>query len=549
MTTKRFLRAAIWLIPLALVAVWLVAEGAIGERTNLAHAALFLARGDSAHAQTILVRLQWSFLNADESAYYLKLCRALAGEDVDPDPARVPKDSLVSLSLLMSQRLRAGDYQACLSLSRLAEVSSEKTASLYETASLLESGYPGEAVECWKQVPEGLRATFTGAKIAETLDLISNGAATIVRDRRGALVGWIDLDRHFTPAQGVDPQLIPAPVVEMLVAGEEQGGILIGLDLELSAIAKSALEGRRGSIVLLEPRSGEVMAAVSDERTMRIWPAPAFEQRLEPASIMKVITTVAAMRAGLDPDAEIAKMTCRGAVRFDGGILYCPYTAGPLEGLDQAMAISCNIAFAELGVKVGWQGMVSELRRWGFDSEVANPFPLGGILITQGNEFQLANLSIGLDSADITTAHAALIAAAVANGGVMPKPSLLHGSDGLLGLSPRRRQIDDGERVIEKEWLPVIINSMKAVSSWGGTAAGIAPFGFPAALKTGTGGTYRDGFHINYIGFGPLPRMNVAFCVRVTNLRNSSRARDAGFEVTKRLLTGLRGVARERGWR
>ncbi len=56
------------------------------------------------------------------------------------------------------------------------------------------------------------------------------------------------------------------------------------------------------------------------------------------------------------------------------------------------------------------------------------------------------------------------------------------------------------------------------------------------------------GFHINYIGFGPMPGADIVFSVRVTNQRTSPRARKAGFEVTRRLLYALNSVAKEYGW-
>ena len=142
----------------------------------------------------------------------------------------------------------------------------------------------------------------------------------------------------------------------------------LGLDLELSRIALEALGERQGSIVLVDPRSGEVRAAVTDALTARTEPAAAFEQRREPASIAKLITTAAAYRAGHDADALIGRMTCTGVERYGGQPLWCPWPTGPLAGLDQALAVSCNLAFANLAMRVGRERLVEEYRRWGFDA-------------------------------------------------------------------------------------------------------------------------------------------------------------------------------------
>jgi cell division protein FtsI/penicillin-binding protein 2 len=58
-------------------------------------------------------------------------------------------------------------------------------------------------------------------------------------------------------------------------------------------------------------------------------------------------------------------------------------------------------------------------------------------------------------------------------------------------------------------------------------------------MKTGTASEPRHGYHVNYIGIGPLPTPQVAFCVRVTFERTSGRAARAGRAVTAALLDGL----------
>ncbi len=69
---------------------------------------------------------------------------------------------------------------------------------------------------------------------------------------------------------------------------------------------------------------------------------------------------------------------------------------------------------------------------------------------------------------------------------------------------------------------------MIAVANPGGTAARIAPASFPVALKTGTASEPGTGFHVNYIGFGPVPETRFAFAVRVTHQPSSRRVRTRG---------------------
>src|SRR6266542_2496560 len=285
-------------------------------------------------------------------------------------------------------------------------------------------------------------------------------------------------------------------------------------------------------------RTGAVLAAVSDPRTAEAGGTPAFEERREPASISKLITTAAALRAGLDPDAAIAQMTCTGSQRYQGGTLWCSHPAGRLEGLDQALAMSCNVAFANLGVLVGRKRLLDELRRWGFDGGALGLGPAGRILTAAGSERQLADLSIGLEATDLTPLHDAVLAPVIGNQGRMPEPFLLEAAQGPLGLEPRPFDRPPARDVIDPAWLGVLSRAMQAVSAYG-TAAGLAPEGFPVAMKTGTGATWHLGYHANHIGVGPWPDPRVAFCVRVTHEPSSGRVTRAARQVVGALLQGL----------
>ena len=313
----------------------------------------------------------------------------------------------------------------------------------------------------------------------------------------------------------------------------------LSIDLELSRLALEALGGARGSIVLVEPRTGAVLAAVSDERTAVAEGPAAFTQRREPASIAKLLTSAAAYRAGMDADVEIKRMTCGGVERYGGKPMWCSFPAGPLEGLDHALALSCNVAFANLGTRLGAERMVAEHRRWGFDAG-------GGALLGAAGRVhtpprtprQLADLSVGLELADVTPLHAALLAAVVANDGRLPEPRLVTGACGALGLRDDPLPLSDGRDVLEPPLARRLRRAMEAVAGYG-TGVGLAPPGFPIAMKTGTAAEWGRGYHVNYIGMGPLPDPVVAFGVRVTHERTSPAVNRAAREVTRRLLAAL----------
>ncbi|HEU0093023.1 MAG TPA: penicillin-binding transpeptidase domain-containing protein, partial [Vicinamibacteria bacterium] len=324
-------------------------------------------------------------------------------------------------------------------------------------------------------------------------------------------------------------------------AGERHGGVRLATDFDLSATALEALGAERGSIVLIDLATGEVRAAVTDARTRAAagGGTPAFDQAREPASIAKIVTAAAALRAGHDADGEVRRMVCNGSERYQGGVLWCSTSGGPLTGgLKQAFAESCNIAFANLAIEVGWKAMVDELHRWGFDRPRDELPGAGRVLKTSGTERELASLGIGLDFTEITPLHAALLGSVLASG-EMVEPALLSADDGVLGLSPRPIAPPAARRILEPDWVPLLQRALAGVVEEGGTAEGVAPETFPVVMKTGTASTPGLGYHVNYVGVGPLPHPKIAFAVRITNQPTSHRVRDSAQDVLANLLEAL----------
>ncbi|MCP4150405.1 MAG: hypothetical protein GY757_21840 [bacterium] len=472
-------------------------------------------------------------------------------EAVLPSPSQVDIQNFHLQPLIRKQFLECS-FSKCIKLSKIGKYYGIDAAGLYLAAALLETGKTKEAYSIFSRLAPGLRNSSLGTRLKEAYELLSLGVKKIIRDRRGKILGLVSIEGAFEFYRHRYSRLIQPVVLRQILNSTMKKGCRLSIDLEMSALALESLEGsgNKGSIVLIKPETGEILAAVSDQKTIKKMGAvssPAFEQMLEPASILKLITVVAAFRNNLDPEQEIKGQKCRGARRYNGKFLYCPSVRGRVRGLSHALATSCNIMFADLGVKLGWEKMLKELHLFGFNSVKKNPFPLGKIIIPKGDDRALADLSIGLENTVISPVHAALTASVFANKGFWVEPEFIHAGDGFTGFTPELITRSRGKRLIENEWFPAIYRAMNAVSRYGGTAAYVAPFAFPVRMKTGTGGTYRDGFHINYIGNTISTKGNVAFCVRVTGKRTSRHIRRAGYGVNRALLLKLKQLASKRG--
>ncbi len=529
-------RVLLWSVPLALLVSSLMWHQRLQQQRLLFEAQELLLSGETERASAILQSLSRGFWRFEAAHVPALMAAALRGESVpDPLPPAVRfRDS--GSRLLLYRTLIQGDFDACLRLARLVERAGDPHGSLFASAVLIEQAKPAEAARLLHGLDREVRSSWLGVRLEETLQLLSLDTLLVVEDRRGTRLGRITRDGRFEPAQPEYRKLLPVEAIRQLCEGEPSRSLRLTLDLELSRRVAAALHPFRGSIVVMEPATGRILAAVSDPRTLRREPDAALHQMREPASIAKLITASAGLRAGLDVDGDIAHLRCRGVAHYGGNPLYCAYSAGRLSGLDEAMAVSCNIAFANVGTALGWDRMVAEFERFGFGRPPAAAVEFGRVLKHSGGLRPLADLSIGLECSEITPLHAAQLAAVFANRGNAPEPELRLARDGILRLSLRPVIPQPPTPVLDPDHAEVIRGSMLAVTAPGGTAYQVAPPQFPAAMKTGTGATPGLGYHTNYIGFAPVDRPQFAFAVRITGIRTSKAARQASYEVTRRLL-------------
>jgi peptidoglycan glycosyltransferase len=533
--TRDLPRLAAWaLVPLA-AAAFPAARLAFAASRDLALGRERLLAGAAADATAAFTRARrWPAAAAAADAG-VAVAAARAGR-TGKTPVPLGQLELFAPEALLRSVLEEGRLDAAAALADLARRAGHPVGGLYAAVAAFERGDEAGARARARESAAPIESRGLGRRLKRALEARDSGATTLLFDRRGELAATLGRDGRLEATTDAAPLL--AGTLERLGPMPPRPAVRLAIDLHLSRLALQALGGTRGSIVVVEPRTGAVLAAASDLRTATAEGGASFEQRREPASIAKLLTAAAAYRAGLDADTEIRRMTCRGVERYGGEPLWCPFPAGPLAGLDHALALSCNVAFASLGVRVGAERLVAEHRLWGFEAEEGASLGAGRVHTRPRTPRQVAGLAVGLDSADITPLHATLLAAVVANDGLLVEPSVARGACSPLGLTDDPWGPASARRVIEPAVARRLRAAMEAVASHG-TGGGLAPPGFRVAMKTGTAAERRLGYHVNYIGLGPLPDPSFAFCVRVTHERSSPAVTRAAREVTGRLLESL----------
>ena len=242
-----------------------------------------------------------------------------------------------------------------------------------------------------------------------------------------------------------------------VVTGRQPKGASVELTIDPKAqqAAWDSLGDRRGAVVALDPRTGDVLAMVSrpsydpdrlaghDGKRVRA----AREQLLDreddplvnraiagdlyaPGSTFKLVTAAAALSGGkYTPDSQLPgpavldlPQTSVGLRNDEGG----PCGPGDRVSLADALKVSCNTAFASLGMDLGAQAVQQQAARFGWGRPLEIPLKVTPSLFpADPNTPQLAQSSIGQFDVRATPLQIAMVSAGIANDGVVMRPNLI----------------------------------------------------------------------------------------------------------------------------
>lgn len=304
----------------------------------------------------------------------------------------------------------------------------------------------------------------------------------------------------------------------------------------------------RGSVVALEPSSGKILAMVSapsydpnllashdTEEQGRIWEqlrddgaSPltnrAISERYPPGSTFKVITTAAALQAGISENEQLTAApqinlpNSTATLENYGGT---PCGNAPKAPLREAFERSCNTAFVELGIRLGANPLRDTADAFGFDAPPV-PIPLQVAESTVGPMSDAAAVgmsSMGQKDVAVTPLQNAMIAAAIANGGVVMQPYLVDRLEGPDLAEINQTAPAELRRAIPTQVAAKLTDLMIGAEKF--TQQNGAIPGVQIASKTGTAEHGTDPRntppHAWYIAFAPAQNPKVAVAVLVEN--------------------------------
>ena len=295
-----------------------------------------------------------------------------------------------------------------------------------------------------------------------------------------------------------------------------QGTIDTTLDPAVQKAAISALGQYRGSLVAIDPRTNEILA-IASTRGKGALQNLALEGQYEPGSVIKVLTGLNALSGGVDLKSMFP-YTCKGDLMIDGrhfGDWLGP-GHGKLDDFDEALAESCNIVFADVGLKLGLDRLKQFMTAAGFDGQTDLGLfhvPLGKTVPPIFNHFETAFYAIGLEHETTNALHLAMIASMVANRGVLTNPRLLRGRRSILGDVVSGPQKQGSAQLAPRAAAEQMVQAMRrVVQSPKGTGRRAQVEGIDLAMKTGTAGERKEGgLESVIVAFAPADAPKIAF--------------------------------------
>jgi len=413
--------------------------------------------------------------------------------------------------------------------------------------------------------PNGFMAHASGyvGEVSAQQVEASNG-----RLRPGDIVGKTGLERQYNDrlmgTDGMRRTIVNS--VGREVGRLEQSDAIPGkpidltIDYDLQVVAEQALAGRKGSVVALDPRSGEILAMVShpapdpndfavsipseewkrlNEDEDRPLLNRAAQAQLAPGSVFKIIMATAILESKAVP--ESLTIFCPGYGNFYGRQFRCHTFDKGGHGLvdfHKAVVQSCDVFFYEAGKRLGIDRISYYAYQLGLGRRTGIDLPSEEAGLVPSEEWkkrvfkqpwypgETISVAIGQGATTTTPLQLALTIGGIANGGVFKQPHLLK----------TKQNVPEFRFPLAEHTVETVTRAMFGVVNEGGTAAASRLEGVEFCGKTGTsqlisnegrkriGGGRRFTENAWFVGYAPRRNPEIVVSVLVEHGEHGSTA-------------------------
>ncbi|MCE0761857.1 penicillin-binding protein 2 [Pseudonocardia kujensis] len=360
------------------------------------------------------------------------------------------------------------------------------------------------------------------------------------------------IERYADPVlNGSDDRLFARRLSDLITGRDPSGGnvvLTVKPSVQERAYEEMSKKGYEGAVVALQPKTGEILAMVSTPSfdpnplashssgtQQQAWkadnnadpatlPNRAIDQTFPPGSTFKLVDTAAALQNGYTPDSQLTaapNITLTGTNTTLENYAGTQCGTGQTASLREALARSCNTAFAQLGGELGADKIRAQADAFGIGrSDLSIPMPVTASGVGDLPDTAAVQQSaIGQRDVRLTPLQNAMIVASIANGGQTMAPHLIKEVQG-----PNLDVIDTTEPDRLGRSMPAGVASTLTdlmLGSEARTSGGGKITGVQIASKTGTAEHGTDPKntppHAWYVAFAPANDPQVAVAVLVEN--------------------------------
>lgn len=351
----------------------------------------------------------------------------------------------------------------------------------------------------------GSDATLRRATLHAVGDVNDNIATGVLKTEKSKLIGYDLLNGTYSPLSNGNT-------------------VTLTIDADVSRTAYQALGNYNGTVGVYNYQTGEILCMVSKPSYDPLDPpnlnSDAYEgvyiNRLfnglyTPGSVFKLITAAAAIDTIDDIDSRT--YTCNGGIEIGGEWIACTGNHGTIT-FEEALAKSCNAAFATISNEVGKEALLEHAR----DAGVQQRFSVSGVQTSRGNfglskadENGLAWAGIGQYTDMVNPMQYLIFMGAIANEGVAVTPYYVDST--FTSVLSRLSLVQQEERMLSADTANRLKELMRnnVESEYGDSRFG----GLTVCGKTGTAEVDDGASHAWFVGFSEDPSVPLAIVVVV----------------------------------
>lgn len=327
-------------------------------------------------------------------------------------------------------------------------------------------------------------------------------------------------------------RLVGFNIVTGMFSTKVKGNIIhTTLDSDVCAAAYEQMKGKKGAVCVFNYKTGEVICLVStptydpenppvitegDDNYDGVFINRALSSRFTPGSVYKTVTAAAAIDC--IPDIDSHNFYCEKIMTVNGQKIVCSGTHKE-EGFVDSLKNSCNVAFGEISMELGWENTVAYAEKLGITTahSLSGIPTVKGKIASSGELNELAWTGVGQNTDEVNPYAMMRYMGIVANGGICVEPYIIEKITTGTGIPLNIDKQPDSVRILKKATADKLSDMMRYT-----VKVGYGDSNFPKGMefcgKTGTAELDGDKkSHAWFVGFTRNEKYPYAFAVVVQN--------------------------------